>query len=48
MADEATGGVKIIDPEFVVYGPPGVDLGSLISGYVVGKFLRFTEQQCGQ
>lgn len=26
---------KIIDPEFCIYGPPGLDLGTLISGYVL-------------
>ncbi len=28
--------VKVIDPEFTVYGPPGLDVGSLLSGYVLG------------
>jgi len=28
-------GVKVIDPEFTVYGPPGLDVGSLLSGYVL-------------
>mmetsp|Transcript_15991 Transcript_15991/g.19524 ORF Transcript_15991/g.19524 Transcript_15991/m.19524 type:complete len:392 (+) Transcript_15991:188-1363(+) len=27
--------VKIIDPEFTVYGPPALDVGSLLSGYVL-------------
>jgi 5-methylthioribose kinase len=27
--------VKAIDPEFCVYGPPGLDVGSLLSGYVL-------------
>lgn len=27
--------VKVIDPEFVVYGPPGLDVGSLLSGYAL-------------
>jgi 5-methylthioribose kinase len=27
--------VKVIDPEFAIYGPPGLDLGCLISGYVL-------------
>ena len=27
--------VKVIDPEFTVFGPPGLDLGSLISGFVL-------------
>uniref|UniRef100_A0A7S2EKU7 Aminoglycoside phosphotransferase domain-containing protein n=1 Tax=Ditylum brightwellii TaxID=49249 RepID=A0A7S2EKU7_9STRA len=29
------GEVKVIDPEFTVYGPPGLDVGSLLSGYVL-------------
>ena len=28
--------VNVIDPEFTVYGPPGLDVGSLLSGYVLG------------
>lgn len=27
--------VKVIDPEFAVYGPPGLDVGSLMSTYVM-------------
>ena len=27
--------VKVIDPEFAIYGPPGLDVGYLISGYVL-------------
>eukprot|EP00934_Nitzschia_sp_Nitz4_P002764 Nitzschia sp. Nitz4//scaffold209_size42451//5293//6785//NITZ4_007354-RA/size42451-augustus-gene-0.1-mRNA-1//1//CDS//3329541688//2754//frame0 len=27
---------KVIDPEFTVYGPPGLDVGSLLSGYCLG------------
>merc|ERR1712183_766274 len=27
--------VKIIDPEFTIYGPPGLDVGSLLSGFVL-------------
>lgn len=27
------GDTKVIDPEFTVYGPPGLDVGSLLSGY---------------
>lgn len=30
------GATKIIDPEFTVYGPPGLDVGSLLSGYCLG------------
>mmetsp|Transcript_48929 Transcript_48929/g.72728 ORF Transcript_48929/g.72728 Transcript_48929/m.72728 type:complete len:401 (+) Transcript_48929:56-1258(+) len=33
MADDKE--VKVIDPEFTVYGPPGLDVGSLLSGYVL-------------
>lgn len=29
------GGVKVIDPEFTCFGPPGLDLGSLFSGFVL-------------
>merc|ERR1711972_166511 len=35
MADTTTGQVKIIDPEFAVYGPPGLDVGSLVSTYAM-------------
>merc|ERR1712151_1218594 len=35
MADTNTGQVKIIDPEFAVYGPPGLDVGSLVSTYAM-------------
>jgi len=27
--------VKIIDPEFTIYGPPGLDVGSVLSGLVL-------------
>eukprot|EP00980_Cylindrotheca_fusiformis_P022879 scaffold9857_cov127-Cylindrotheca_fusiformis.AAC.25 len=30
---DSKGNTKVIDPEFTVYGPPGLDLGSLLSGY---------------
>ena len=30
------GKTKVIDPEFTVYGPPGLDVGSLLSGFVLG------------
>lgn len=29
--------VKVIDPEFAIYGPPGHDLGSLLSGFVLAS-----------
>lgn len=31
----AQGDVKVIDPEFTCYGPPALDAGSLLSGYVL-------------
>lgn len=34
VGDEAQ--VRVIDPEFTVYGPPGLDVGSLLSGYILG------------
>jgi 5-methylthioribose kinase len=27
--------VRVIDPEFTVFGPPGLDVGSLLSGYIL-------------
>jgi len=27
--------VRVIDPEFTVYGPPGLDVGCLLSGYIL-------------
>lgn len=35
MVDQSKGLVKVIDPEFCVYGPPGLDVGSLLSGFVL-------------
>ena len=35
MVNQDEGTVKIIDPEFAVYGPPGLDVGSLLSGFVL-------------
>ena len=35
MVNQDEGLVKIIDPEFTVYGPPGLDVGSLLSGFVL-------------
>ena len=29
------GSVKVIDPEFTVFAPPGLDAGSLMSGFVL-------------
>eukprot|EP00536_Pseudo-nitzschia_multiseries_P003107 jgi/Psemu1/322873/estExt_fgenesh1_pg.C_440016 len=36
MVDPTNGSVKVIDPEFTVYGPAGLDVGSLLSGYCLG------------
>jgi 5-methylthioribose kinase len=33
---DRNGNTKVIDPEFTVYGPPGLDVGSLLSGYCLG------------
>ena len=38
------GAVKVIDPEFVVCGPPGLDVGSLMSGFVLG-FIYHKQQR---
>lgn len=35
MVDAASGLAKIIDPEFAIYGPPGLDVGSLVSTYAM-------------
>merc|ERR1711956_71364 len=36
MGVNSSGSTKVIDPEFTVYGPPGLDVGSLLSGYCLG------------
>ncbi|CAB9527127.1 Methylthioribose kinase [Seminavis robusta] len=36
MVNCKDGETKVIDPEFTVYGPPGLDVGSLLSGFVLG------------
>jgi len=36
MVDTDSGDVKVIDPEFTIYGPPGLDVGSFLSGYILG------------
>ena len=33
--------VRVIDPEFTVYGPPGLDVGSLLSGYILGAVRQY-------
>eukprot|EP00985_Skeletonema_marinoi_P029522 scaffold28099_cov124-Skeletonema_marinoi.AAC.1 len=33
--DEDDAQIRVIDPEFTVYGPPGLDVGSLLSGFIL-------------
>mmetsp|Transcript_76 Transcript_76/g.181 ORF Transcript_76/g.181 Transcript_76/m.181 type:complete len:404 (+) Transcript_76:125-1336(+) len=37
--------VKVIDPEFTVYGPAGLDVGSLLSGYCLGAIHQAYSQE---
>jgi len=39
MANSSVGTVKFIDPEFAIYGPPGLDVGSVFSGYALAYVL---------
>jgi len=39
------GDVKVIDPEFTVYGPPGLDVGSLLSGFVLAAIHQAFSQK---
>ena len=39
-ADGGSAAVKAIDPEFAVYGPPGLDVGCLFSSYVLAAVYR--------
>lgn len=39
MADRSAGRIKFIDPEFAIYGPPGLDVGSVLSGYALACVL---------
>ena len=32
--------IKVIDPEFCVHGPPGLDVGSLLSGLVLAHLYQ--------
>eukprot|EP00588_Corethron_pennatum_P008360 CAMPEP_0194290532 /NCGR_PEP_ID=MMETSP0169-20130528/41412_1 /TAXON_ID=218684 /ORGANISM="Corethron pennatum, Strain L29A3" /LENGTH=402 /DNA_ID=CAMNT_0039038131 /DNA_START=51 /DNA_END=1259 /DNA_ORIENTATION=+ len=47
MVDSEKKSVKVIDPEFCVYGPPGLDLGSLLSGYVLAAVHHSHSGQSG-
>lgn len=40
VVEPESGEVKLLDPEFAIYGPPGVDLGRLLSGYVLAFVAR--------
>ena len=35
MVQMDMGDAKFIDPECIIYGPPGLDVGSLLPGYVL-------------
>jgi len=37
--------VRVIDPEFTVYGPPGLDVGSLLSGYILAAVHQLYAQE---
>ena len=39
----ATAPMKVIDPEFAIYGPPGLDVGCLLSSYVLASIQRSVE-----
>ena len=45
MVHGTSGAVKVIDPEFCVYGPPGLDVGSLISGLVLAAIRHIFKAQ---
>ena len=34
------GSVKVIDPEFTAFAPPGLDVGSLLSGFVLAHLFH--------
>lgn len=41
------GAMRVIDPEFCIYGPPGLDLGSLLSGYVLACIYHIASGNAG-
>ena len=45
MYHQPTGAIKVIDPEFTCYASPGLDLGSLLSGFILAHF--YHEQRAG-
>jgi 5-methylthioribose kinase len=42
MVDMGAKTAKVIDPEFCIYGPAGLDLGSFISGYILAFIYHTT------
>ena len=36
--------IKVIDPEFAIYGPPGLDLGCLLSGFALAAVYHAEER----
>jgi len=40
ISEDGSGRVKVIDPEFCAYAPPGLDVGSLFSGFVLAHLFR--------
>lgn len=45
MVDGPSLGVKVIDPEFAIFGPPGLDVGSLLSTYVLAYCFHQAQKQ---
>lgn len=39
---ETSGAIRIVDLEFAVYGPPGVDLGSILAGFAMAHIRHAT------
>lgn len=40
ISTDGVGRVKIIDPEFCAFAPPGLDVGSLMSGFIIAHLYR--------
>lgn len=45
--EEKSGRVKLVDPEFAVYAPPGFDLGVMIASYLLFALHRFDQRFAG-
>jgi len=43
MVDYAASSIKLIDPEFAIYGPPGLDIGCCLSGFALAALFHHTE-----